>query len=121
MPFYVHLLVQDADNHDVIIIHNLVEYQMMSGIDSIFCSSCGRYSARQNADLAGEIVETAEKVPVYLLQAFDGADFDIVYQVAFKQGFSILKQNSVFVENAHKNTIYLCTSSPHTVRIGINF
>lgn len=36
------------------------------------------------ADLAGEVVETAEKVPVYLLQAFDGADLDIVYQVAFK-------------------------------------
>ena len=37
------------------------------------------------ADLAGEVVETAEKVPVYLLQAFDGADFDFVYEIAFKQ------------------------------------
>ena len=36
------------------------------------------------ADLAGEAVETAEKVAVYLLQTFDCADFDIVYKVAFK-------------------------------------
>ena len=57
----------------------------------VFCKAEGEASFADGlcADLAGKVVETAEKVPVYLLQAFDGADLDIVYQVAFKQGVSL--------------------------------
>ena len=52
----------------------------------VFCKAEGEtaFADGLGADLTGEVVETAEKVAVYLLQTFDCADFDIVYKVAFK-------------------------------------
>ena len=34
MPFYVHSFVQDTNDHDIVIVHDVVEYDMVSGSDS---------------------------------------------------------------------------------------
>ena len=39
------------------------------------------------------------------------------FQVRSQHSNLVLKQNTVFVENAHKNAIYLCTSSPRAAML----
>lgn len=34
MPFYVHSFVQDTNDHDIVIVHDIVEYNVASGFDS---------------------------------------------------------------------------------------
>lgn len=34
MPFYVHSFVQDTNDHDIVIVHDVVEYDVVSGSDS---------------------------------------------------------------------------------------
>ena len=34
VPFYVHPIVQDTNDHDNVIVHDFVEYDVLSGFDS---------------------------------------------------------------------------------------
>ena len=35
MPFYVHPFVQDTNDHDIAVVHDVVEYDVVSGSDSL--------------------------------------------------------------------------------------
>ena len=34
MPFYVHSFVQDTNDHDSVVVHDVVEYDVVAGFDS---------------------------------------------------------------------------------------